>query len=236
MHSDDEGLTWSEPVDITRSVKPSHWLNSNAPGAMIQLEKGPYKGRIIASLWGTVPIKIGDIVERNWEIIAAWSDDMGDTWQRSEPLEDPEIGFPNESQIAEASNGDLIIISRNQSGELKRKKAFSTDSGESWSVLETDPGLPSVACMGSIIKGPKKNDGTWDLFASFPSNQGRKDGQIAISKDHGKSWEIKGIIKGDFAYSVLQVSPDKKHLLCLYETNSSKNEVLVSIPLKNLLN
>ena len=28
-YSEDDGQTWTEPVDITKSVKPSHWLNAN---------------------------------------------------------------------------------------------------------------------------------------------------------------------------------------------------------------
>ncbi|MDH3709755.1 MAG: glycoside hydrolase [Cyclobacteriaceae bacterium] len=234
MFSNDDGLTWSKPVDITKSVKPAHWLNSNTPGAMIQLEKGPHKGRIIASLWGTVPIKSEDKVERSWEIISAWSDDLGETWQRSKPLVDPESGFPNECQIVEAANGDLVIVSRNQSGEPKRKKAFSQDGGKSWTKLKTDPSLPSVACMGSIIKGPKKKDGSWDLYASFPSKSGRKNGQIAVSTDFGQSFQIKKIVTGPFAYSASQISSDGKRLELLYEADEYETVRFLSIPLKEL--
>lgn len=233
-YSSDDGLTWTKPVDITKSVKPAHWLNANTPGAMIQLEKGPNKGRIIASLWGTVPIKGEDKVKRNWEIITAWSDDMGETWQRSEPLNDPEEGFPNECQIVEAVNGNLVIVSRNQGGISRRKKAFSKDSGETWSTIRTDPTLPSVACMGSLIKGPIKKDGTWDIYASFPSSEGRKNGQIAISTDFGKTFQIKKIITGDFAYSASQISADGKYFELLYETEGYKSIRFLSIPLKEL--
>lgn len=232
--SDDDGLTWSEPMDITTMVKPAHWLNANTPGAMIQLEKGKHKGRIITSLWGTVPVIKGDKVERSWEIISAWSDDNGKTWHRSEPLEDPEIGYPNECQTVEAANGDLLIISRNQGGEAKRKKAFSKDGGETWSVIETDATLPSVACMGSVVKGPKKEDGSWDLYTTFPSNEARKDGQIAISTDYGKSFQIKKIVTGAFAYSASQISADGKNLELIYETDRNRALRFLSISLKEL--
>lgn len=233
-YSSDDGLTWLKPVGITKSVKPAHWLNANTPGAMIQLEKGPHKGRIIASLWGTVPVIEKEKVVRNWEIIAAWSDDLGETWQRSEPLNDPEKGFPNECQIAEAADGSLVIVSRNQGGETKRKKAFSKDGGKNWTTLETDPSLPSVACMGSIIKGHIKKDGSWDLYASFPSNEGRKDGQIAVSADNGKSFHIKKLVTGSFAYSASQISADGKNFELIYETDKYKTLRFLSIPLVEL--
>jgi sialidase-1 len=233
--SEDDGLTWSEPQDISRSVKPLHWLNSNTPGAMIQLEKGAHKGRIITSLWGTVPIEVNGDIERSWEILTAWSDDMGKTWQRSNPLEDPEEGFPNECQIVEAVNGNLVIVSRNQGGIARRKKAFSEDGGETWSILRTDPSLPSVACMGSLIKGPKKKDGTWDLYASFPSSEGRKNGQIAVSTDFGQSFQIKKIITGPYAYSATQISADGLNLELLYEAENYKTLRFLSIPLTELM-
>ncbi|BDS08564.1 sialidase [Oceaniferula spumae] len=228
--SDDDGKTWNKPRNITRSVKPTHWVNANTPGAMIQLTSGKHKGRIITPLWGTIPVD----GKRTWEILVAYSDDNGKTWQRTNPLNDPEKGFPNECQIAEASNGDLIIISRNQSGEKLRKKSISKDGGITWSDIKTDPTLPSVACMGSIIKGPVKKDGSWDLYASFPSSAGRKNGQIAISTDHGKTFQIKKIITGPFAYSATQISPDGKSLLCIYEANGYKTERILSIPLSEL--
>ncbi len=233
-YSSDDGLTWSKPQDISKYVKPNHWLNANTPGAMIQLERGLHKGRIVTSLWGTVPVKDGKKVSRTWEIVSAWSDDLGKTWKRSATIEDPERGYPNECQIVEAANGNLIIISRNQGGEKKRKKSFSKDRGKTWSALETDPTLPSVACMGSIVKGPKKKNGSWDLYASFPSKDGRKNGQIAVSNDNGKSFSIKKIIKGSFAYSATQISANGKNLELLYEADKYKTLRFLVIPLIHL--
>ena len=156
-HSDDDGQTWSKPVDISRQVKHPKLLNANTPGAMIQLTKGPHKGRVVTGLWGTLPIMKDGKRSREWQIVVAYSDDNGQSWKRTEPLEDKSgIGFPNECQVAEAANGDIVLISRNQGGERFRKKAISHDGGETWTPLDIDRGLPSVACMGSVIKGPVK--------------------------------------------------------------------------------
>ena len=234
-HSDDDGQTWSKPVDISREVKHPKLLNANTPGAMIQLTKGPHKGRIVTGLWGTLPIIRDGKRWREWRIVVAYSDDNGQTWKRTEPLEDKSgIGFPNECQVAEAANGDIVLISRNQGGERFRKKAISHDGGGTWSPLNVDRNLPSVACMGSVIKGPIREDGAWDLWASFPSNAGRKDGQIAVSKDNGRSWRIVKVIPGPFAYSTLRVSPDQSSLLCLYESDGYRTQTLSKIPFDEL--
>jgi arylsulfatase A-like enzyme len=234
-HSDDDGRTWSRPIDISRQVKPPHLLNANTPGAMIQLTKGPHKGRVITGLWGTLPTMKDGKRSREWQIVVAYSDDNGVTWRRTEPLEDVSgRGFPNESQVAEAANGDIVLISRNEGGERFRKKAISHDGGETWGPLDIDRRLPSVACMGAVVKGPVKEDGTWDLWASFPSDAGRKEGQIAVSKDNGNTWRIVKVVPGPFAYSALQVSPDELSLLCLYESDNYESETLLTIPFAEL--
>lgn len=234
-HSDDDGVTWSKPVDISRQVKAPHLLNANTPGAMIQLVNGPHKGRVVTGLWGSVPIIDGPRRGREWQVVVAWSDDNGKTWTRTNPLSDASgAGFPNECQIAEASNGDLVLVSRNAEGALFRKKAMSRDGGATWGPLDIDRGLPSVPCMGALIKGPVRADGTWDLWASFPSNRGRRDGQMVVSKDHGKTWRVVKVVPGSFAYSALGISPDQQNLLCLYESDNYRTQTLLRIPFAEL--
>lgn len=234
-HSDDDGRTWSKPRDISRQVKAPHLLNANTPGAMIQLTQGPHRGRIVTGLWGARPLSDDGNETRTWQIVVVWSDDNGQTWQRSEPLQDVSgKGYPNECQVAEASSGEIVLISRNQNGDLFRKKAFSGDGGETWTSLDIDRGLPSVACMGALIKGPTHEDGSWDLWASFPSNTRRENGQIAVSRDNGRTWNIVHIIPGLFSYSALQVSADQRSLLCFYESNDCLSETLVTLPFAEL--
>lgn len=234
-HSDDDGRTWSAPRDISRQVRAPHLLNANTPGGMIQLTTGPHRGRVVTGLWGARPLSTDGKETRSWEIVVAWSDDEGQTWSRSEPLHDASgRGYPNECQVAEAANGDLVLIARNQNGDRFRKKAISSDGGETWTPLNIDRGLPSVACMGALIKGPPRPDGSWDLWASFPSNTGRENGQIVVSRDNGHTWNIVKIIPGLFSYSALQVSPDQSSLLCLYESDDCLSETLVRIPFQEL--
>ena len=234
-HSDDDGRTWSKPVDVSRQVKAPHLLNANTPGAMIQLSRGEHKGRIVTGLWGALPTMSNGRRSREWQVVVVYSDDNGKTWRRTEPLKDESgRGFPNECQVAEAANGDLVLISRNQGGDRFRKKAISRDGGNTWGPFDVDRGLPSVACMGAVIKGPVRADGTWDLWASFPSSAGRRDGQIAVSSDNGRTWRIVKVIHGPFAYSALQVSPDRLNLLCFYESAGYRSETLIRIPFNRL--
>jgi sialidase-1 len=197
---------------------------------MIQLARGPHKGRIVTGLWGSVPRDEGK--SRDWQIIVAYSDDNGQSWRRTQPLVDASgKGFPNECQVAEAANGNIVLIARNQGGELFRKKAISEDGGVTWSEIQIDRGLPSVACMGALIKGPTRDDGTWELWASFPSDKGRHDGQVVMARDSGQTWQIMKVIPGPFAYSALRLSSDQTNLLCLYESENYRTQTLLSMPL-----
>ena len=228
--SADDGRTWSDPVDITRQVKPESFLNANTPGSMIQLKHGLRKGRIVTGLWGCLA-KPGPDGSRQFGIVAAYSDDGGTNWQHTDPLTDNTgKGFPNECQVAEATNGDIVLISRNQAGATFRKKAVSKDGGTTWSEIEIDRGLPSVACMGAVISEPASGH----LIASFPCDKGRRDGQIAVSRDHGNTWSIPKIIPGGFAYSALQTAPGGKDLLLFHETAGYKTITLKRIPLAEL--
>ncbi len=233
--SDDDGLTWSNPVDISRQVKAPQLVNANTPGHMIQISQGPHAGRIVTGLWGTLPVKKNGEDVREFRVAVAFSDDNGVSWQRTETLHDKtKEGFPNECQIVEASNGNLVLMSRNQGGKLYRKKAISSDGGATWTPIDIDQTLPSVACMAGLIKGPIKKDGSWDLYASFPGNQGRKNGQIVVSEDNGETWEIVKIIPGAFAYSALQLSSDNDHLLCFFESDGYRSMTLLKIPVAEL--
>ena len=49
--SDDEGVSWSERRDITKMIRPADKIHSGCPGVGIQLQKGPYSGRVIIPLY-----------------------------------------------------------------------------------------------------------------------------------------------------------------------------------------
>jgi sialidase-1 len=47
-YSDDDGRTWSRPVEITATTKKSDWWwYATGPGIGIQLRDGPHKGRLV---------------------------------------------------------------------------------------------------------------------------------------------------------------------------------------------
>ena len=77
----DDGVSWSDPVDITADVKNPEWSwVATGPGVGIQLDHGPHKGRLlIPSDHGEGSGEEGD--ERVQYSHVFYSDDHGETWQ-----------------------------------------------------------------------------------------------------------------------------------------------------------
>ena len=192
--SKDDGLNWTEPVNLTRIVKKrAIWSDACGPGIGIQLHEGPHRGRIV------FPFNEG----RNgrYDDFVVYSDD-GKTWHRSQPVPEPPNVQMNECQIVERSDGSILMNSRNQGPLAYRFTAISKNGGETWDMAQPDFALPAPQCMGSIARL------SWDtnlIALSNPSNQfHRKDGLVRFSFDDGRTWpESYPIDRGSFGYSCL---------------------------------
>lgn len=198
--SDDEGLTWSEPKDITSEVKrPEATSVASGPGIGIELQKGKHAGRSVMPFcqgpWG------------NWFVYAAYSDDGGGTWKKGElaPYKKKVRGWANEVQMVELSDGRLLLNARSMTGNRKRKIAISDDGGQTWGEVSDEKALLEPECQGSLLA---YNDSTL-LFCNPRHRSRRLRGTVYASTDDGKTWpHRKTIYKGGFAYSCLTVLPN----------------------------
>lgn len=212
-YSDDEGKSWAEPKEITKSIRPNERISAGSPGIGIQLKKGEFKGRIILPFYFTRKINEDD---RNWTNAVAWSDDNGETWQISNDIPHyGHTGFGNESQVVEKADGSILFVSRNQGG-FHKKVATSTDGGRNWTNMQLDFELPGTACQLSVLRYSFPQDGESMILQTAPSNKyGRNKGSVKISVDEGETWKYSREITPDFfAYSCLtKLSSGKVGLL-----------------------
>ena len=101
MKSDDDGLSWSEPQDITASTKQPDWTwYATGPGVGIQLENG----RLV------IPCDHGVAVSRDYHSHVIYSDDHGKTWKTGGSVPDKTT---SECQVVERNDGSLLINIRN---------------------------------------------------------------------------------------------------------------------------
>jgi sialidase-1 len=237
IFSDDEGFTWSEPREITHTVKADSVGQVYGSGEGIQLSGGPYKGRLI--------VPGGDFVPPHKRVFAWYSDDHGDTWQSSGVVPNPhERLTPCENSIAELSDGSLLMNERNS--EIgQRWQSRSLDGGVTWDAFEPVSDLPSISCNASIITIEHKNR-EWLLYAGpvgpdpevkntleeyqgkkLSSQEKRQNGVVFASMDSGKTWPHRKLIVPDlFAYSSLMQLGDGTIGL-FYEARDHKDIMLV---------
>ncbi len=140
LRSRDGGVTWSQPIDITGSVKRDELFLGTGPGVAICLKNQSDKrknGRIIAPVYNLKQTAV------------IYSDNDGETWIRSSPSKNID-----ETQLAELSDGTILCFGR-QRKLSKTPMSVSTDGGETWKKMPKT-GLSSVRCQKSILTVPKE--------------------------------------------------------------------------------
>jgi len=183
MHSDDDGTTWSEPRNITRSVYRPNWKwYGTGPCHAIVKRSEPRKGRIV------VPAR-HNAKRTHMVSHVIYSDDGGETWHIGGSVARPQT---SECTVVELSNGDLMLNSRNQNDkEDYRVAAISKDGGATFSEvwLETQLVEPR-GCQGSLLfhsRNPLTGKGNI-LFSNPANREVRADGTLKLSEDDGRSW------------------------------------------------
>lgn len=192
-NSKDDGQTWAPAREITEQVKKPGWgWYATGPGVGIQMQFGEYKGRLV------IPSDHRKTLDRSGPSSAHvfYSDDHGKTWELGGAVGD----HSNECQVAERSDGTLLINARNHwllSGgrsdlAFQRIVATSGDGGRSWSDPRFDEALIEPQCQASLIRYPGANpDGSvWMLFSNPASKSGRERMTVRLSPDEGRTWPL----------------------------------------------
>jgi sialidase-1 len=228
QRSEDDGLTWSAPTEITRAFEASKkdyaWtVLATGPNHGIQLQSG----RLIVPVW--LSTGTGGNAHRPSVTATIYSDDGGRTWGAGEvavPCTEEWIN-PSEAVAIELTDGRVMINVRSESKAHRRLVTISPDGSSGWSTPRFDDALLEPICMAGLARydhGGKKL-----LLFSNPHNMDRADGKaepgvgrdrknlsVKVSRDEGRTWDTsKTIEPGPSMYSDLAVTRAGT-ILCFY--------------------
>ena len=216
ISSNDNGKSWSKPVDITNQISKENWKNDFkfiTSGRGIQTKKGTLLHCLVNLQKGTHVFG---------------SNDNGKTWFITETPTSP----GDESKIVELNDGSWMVNSRvNKLGY--RYSHVSNDDGKTW-ISKKEESIIDPGCNGSLIRysHDKKN---LLLLTNINNKKERKEIVLRYSTDEGRSWSNPKIIyNGEAAYSSMTVMENGSLGLFFEMDNYTKN-VFTSISIKDVL-
>lgn len=219
MRSDDDGKTFTKPIDITATFeqfKPEYdWkVLATGPGHGIWLKSG----RLLVPVW--MSTGTGGHAHRPSCVATIYSDDAGKTWKRGQIIaNDPDpLRNPSESAIVELRDGQVLMNIRHESEPRFRAVATSPNGISDWSKPTLHRRLPDPVCMGSMIRirALQLND---VLFANLDNatDRTRRNLTVRYSCNGGQVWAYSRALEpGPSAYSDLAQGPDGT-IYCFYE-------------------
>lgn len=178
VYSDDDGKTWSPIVNATEQVKKHEWtLILAGPGRGICTGKGVLV--FPAQIWN---LKANPISRST----ICYSTDGGKNWKFG-------TGVPHrtsECQVAELSDGSLMLTCRNETFQGKRVIYTTKDLGETWQPHPTNTNtLTDPACQASLVTIDSKKYGRVMLY-SHPNSRPKLRNHMTVhaSTDEGMTW------------------------------------------------
>lgn len=246
--SDDDGINWSERIDITNILNSNkdgepnkdgngNWITDSngfpcdylgrafhmpGPGHGIQLNNG----RLLLQCWNRKAIRVfnGGIVPRNereYGVSTIYSDDHGETWHYGSAFGHNGQNL-NESRILELENGDVYLNGRYTSNKRNNHRitAISHDQGVTWTDISIDESFPlSNACDGGLARLTSSDEGKSRLlYSKNESTEGRKNLVIKLSYDEAITWPVSTVVDSGDAWYSDIAILPDKTVLVVYET------------------
>ncbi|QFZ73431.1 laminin G [Streptomyces fagopyri] len=192
QYSDDDGLTWSAPRDLSDEILPPDWNSWYATGPVhgIQLTRGRHTGRLVFGV-NTETWDGSRVTANNAALIT--SDDGGDHWRIGATDSWPVAADgtfrqkPSELTLTQRADGAVLVSGREQDGtDLgHRTQTVSRDGGDTFTAPFRDlPDLYAPQVQGSVLRLDDRI-----LLACPGDPDRRRTMMIRSSYDGGRTWD-----------------------------------------------
>lgn len=246
----DAGKTWSEPVNITLQthrpkqpqINPKYnfaedWRSyANTPGHAMQFDGGKFRGRIfVAANHSSGNPQPGF---KDYQAHGFYTDDHGKTFKLSETVS---FAGGNESMAAQLTGDKLMMNSRNQQGNVRRRiVSISSNGGQNWDTTFYDQNLPDPVNQGSITSFTDKKGVRILAFCNAADEKKRDNLTLRLSSDDGKTWfknivvakSAEGYAGNSYAAYSDILKLDDKRIGVLYEKDEYKSIVFTPVKWK----
>jgi sialidase-1 len=215
IHSDDEGATWSEAVDLSPQLKDPSWQAMFATsGTDIQTSTGRF----------LVPLVVRDgkgVIHS----VNAYSDDHGKSWRTGELIGEE----TDENHNVELKDGGILQNMRN--GKT-RAIAESHDGGVTFGPVTHDAALIDPSCNAGITRYRFDNKDL--LIFTNAAGTRRENLTVKLSYDGGQTWPMARTINaGPSGYSTV-ISLHDGSIGVLYERGKINAEESITFARFNL--
>jgi sialidase-1 len=247
MRSEDDGASFSEPVEITGSLLPFRerypWrVIAGGPGHGIQLHDGSHRGRLLVPVWmsdgSSTEFGPGKLGHRPSEVATIYSDDHGATWQcgdfaarhNQKTRDGGTIVNPSETVAAELCDGRVLLNIRSEAQENRRLVCTSPNGAEAWSTPRFDEALLEPVCFGSMLKLRQSTAKKATILFANPDNlendlippggnlaHDRKRLTVKMSVDGGQTWSVSRVLEAGPSGYSDLAETPDGEILCVYE-------------------
>ena len=233
--SNDNGVTWNPPVNVTAQVKDPTWRSINpGPGQGIELQwqtasQGSHNGRLIFPA-------IIRASNSNFYVATVFSDDSGVTWQKGSFTP---VSGPTEADMVELNDGSLLLSARNDGGAAGTRYHFlSVDGGVTWTQTSHDLAVSKVDIGMTRYSAIRSGDVEDRILVSAPmgTSSGPNRNNLAIwsSLDEGVTFGTPHqLVYGMSAYSDI-VTLNDGSIGIIYEATGSTLLKFINLELEQI--
>ncbi|NIK54393.1 sialidase family protein [Kribbella shirazensis] len=194
QYSDDNFATWTQPREITSSVKLAGWSSyATGPSHGIQLQRGAHAGRLVV---GT-HFSTTDGDRKGGAFV--YSDDSGTTWHLGahDNSADPDLRV-QELSVFERPDGSLFAFARDEGGANPSTvaSAISSDAGQTFSTgfhagpAEQSLAVPTVQASTLELRATDRGDRYNRVLLATETRQGTTRENLTIRSTYkgGTEW------------------------------------------------